>query len=66
MESPVSCAVTPVSWRCGSGAIIRWHTRTTTPPRVGNGDTLVLGGGFSAHREVSVDLMAGRNFFIMN
>lgn len=36
------------------------------PPRVGNGDTLVLGGGFSAHREVSVDLMAGRNFFIMN
>lgn len=50
----------------GSHHPVAHSHRHSPPPRVGNGDTLVLGGGFSAHREVSVDLMAGRNFFIMN
>lgn len=31
------------------------------PPSIGNRDTLELCGGFSAHPEVSVDLMVGRN-----
>lgn len=63
--SPLVSTSDPVSWRRGLAAIVQQHTHTALPS-VGDRHTLGPSGGFSAHYEVSVDLMAGRNLFIMN
>lgn len=53
--------LTPVSWRHGLGAV-QQHAPLTLPG-VGNGTHTAVG---SSHHEVSVDLMAGRDFIEMS